>query len=122
MNALLSQPTSHSHAPTPDSIPVIELKNKIKSRAATTDEQSSAILQSALRTFPLAAAGQLPRSEILMNTIRRQRPTPKVTGDGLLSDHLRQTDRSEDFILHEDPKLIIFTTKTNLSVLKRCKH
>ena len=72
MTALLSQPTSHSHAPTPDAIPVIELKNEIKTRAATTDGQSSAILQSALRSFPLSAAGQLPRTEILMNTIRRQ--------------------------------------------------
>ncbi len=67
MDAFLSQATSHSHAPTPDIIPVIELKNQIKTRAATTDEQSSAILQSAVRIFPLHAAGQLPRSEILMN-------------------------------------------------------
>jgi hypothetical protein len=93
MNAFLSQPTSHSHAPTPDAVPVIELKNKIKTRAATTDEQSSAILLSALRTFPLSAAGQLPRAEMLMNTIRRQRPTPKATGDGLLADHIRKTDQ-----------------------------
>ena len=117
MDSFVSTPTAHSHAPTPDIIPVIQLKNQIKTRAATTDEQSSAILHSALRTFPLHAAGQLPRMDILMNTIRRQRTTPQASENGLLADNLRKTDRLEDFILYEDTNLIIFTTRTNLSVL-----
>ena len=65
MDDFLSTPTSHSHAPTPDVVPVIQLQNQIKTRAATTDAQTNAILHSALRTFPLYAAGQLPRTEIL---------------------------------------------------------
>lgn len=44
MDNLLSYPTEHLHGPTPDVIPVIQLKNQIKTRAATTDEQSSVIL------------------------------------------------------------------------------
>ena len=122
MDNFVSSPTAHSHGPAPDVLPVLELKSQIKTRAATTDEQTSAILHSALRTFPLHAAGQLPRSNSLMNTIRRQRSTPKISDEGVLADHLRKTDRSEDFILYEDKSLIIFTTQTNLSVLKRCKH
>lgn len=92
MDSFLSAPTAHSHAPTPDIVPVIQLKNQIKTRAATTDEQSSAILHSALRTFPLHAAGQLPRTDMLMNTIRRQRTTPQASENGLLADDLRKTD------------------------------
>ena len=56
MDNLVSSPTIHSHGPIPDAVPVIELKNQIKTRAATTDEQTSAILHSALRTFPLYSA------------------------------------------------------------------
>lgn len=122
MDAFISEPTSHCHAPTPEQIPVVKLNNEIKSRSATTNESSSSILHSALRTFPLSAAGQLPKTESLLLTIRRQRIAPKVDSNGRLPEELRRTHRDEEFILHEDEHLIIFTTKTNLSVLKENKH
>ena len=56
MDAFLSQPKSHSHAPQPDRIPAIQLKDEIKTRAVTTDESTSSIVHSALRTYPLSAA------------------------------------------------------------------
>ncbi|CAF4868496.1 unnamed protein product, partial [Rotaria socialis] len=68
------------------------------------------------------AAGQLPQSETLLRTIRRQRQGPPMNSNNQLPDHLKQTDRGENFVLHEDEKLIIFTTATNLSVLKTYKH
>lgn len=113
MDAFVSQPTSHCHAPQPDHIPAIKLHNQIKARSATTNESSSSILHSALRTYPLSAAGQLPKTESLVLTIRRQRTAPKVDADGHLP---------EEFILHEDKHLTIFTTKNNLSILKQNKH
>jgi len=122
MDAFLSQPTSHNHAPQPDRVPAIKLKNEIKARAATADESSSSILHTALRTYPLSAAGELPRSDALMLTIRRQRTGEKVDADGRLPEKFRKTYRGEDFILHEDEHLIIFTTKSNLSILKQNKH
>jgi hypothetical protein len=73
MDVIVSTPTEHCHAPNPDQIPVVELKNKIKSRAAICEEPSSTILHSALRSFPLYAVGKLPRSDTLLRTIRRQR-------------------------------------------------
>ncbi len=60
MNLILSEPTAHCHAPNLSDLPVIKLQNEIKTRAATTDEASSSILYSALRTFPLNAAVALP--------------------------------------------------------------
>ncbi|CAM4975310.1 unnamed protein product, partial [Rotaria socialis] len=63
------------------------------------------------------AAGQLPQGDTLLRTIRRQRPAPSTNNDNQLPDNLKQTDRGENFVLHEDEKLIIFTTATNLSVL-----
>ena len=122
MDAFVSQPTSHCHGPSSDKVPAIKLKNEIKARAATTDEKTSTILHSALRTYPISAAGELPKNEALMLMIRRQRTAEKVDADGRLPEKLRRTYRGEDFILHEDKTLIIFTTKTNLSILKRHKH
>ncbi|CAF3251734.1 unnamed protein product [Rotaria sp. Silwood2] len=122
MDTIVSGPTEHHHTPTPDLVPVLELKNKIKTRAAKTEELPSTILHSVMRSFPLDAANQLPQSETLLRTIRRQRPAPSMTANNQLPDHLKQTDRGENFVLYEDEKLIIFTTATNLSVLKTCKH
>ena len=53
MDAFLSEPTEHSHAPAPEKIPVIELTNSVKARATISDEPSSVILQPALWTFHL---------------------------------------------------------------------
>ena len=75
-----------------------------------------------MRTFHLDSAGQLPQNETLLRTIRRQRQAISMNDDQRLPDHLKQTDRGENFVLHEDKKMIIFTTTSNLSILKRCKH
>jgi hypothetical protein len=122
MDAILSGPTEHCHASDLNRIPIIDLKNKIKTRAADSEEPTSTILHSALRSFPLDAAGRLPRNETLLRTIRRQREAEPTNPDKRLPDHLKQTDRGENFVLHEDEKLIVFTTTSNLSVLKTCKH
>ena len=102
MDTFLSRPTSNSHAPQPDLIPAIELKNEIKARAVMTDESTSSILHSALHTYPLGAAGELPKNEALMLMIRRQRTVETVDVDGRLPEKYRKTYRDEDFILHED--------------------
>ena len=122
MNTILSEPTEHCHGPVIDQIPVIELKSKIKARALISEEPTSSILYSEIKSFPLDAAGQLPQTDTLQRTIRRQRQTPKTNPDNQLPDHLKQTDRGDNFVLHENNKLIIFTTTSNLSVLKTCKH
>lgn len=122
MDAIVSGPTEHCHGPRPDQLPVVELKNKIKSRAVDNEEPTSTILFSSLRSFPLESAGQLPRNETLLRTIRRQRQAEPADPNKRLSDSMKQTDRGDNFVLYEDDKLIIFTTTSNLSVLKTCKH
>jgi hypothetical protein len=122
MDAIVSPPTEHCHAPNPDQLPVVELKNKIKSKAADSEEPSSTILHTVLRSFPLDSAGRLPQNETLLRTIRRQRQAAPADADNRLPDALKITDRGDNFVLHEDEKLIIFTTDSNLSVLKTCKH
>ncbi|CAF4282653.1 unnamed protein product [Rotaria magnacalcarata] len=54
--------------------------------------------------------------------IQRQRTTETVDADGRLPEKLRKTYRDEGFILHKDKKLIAFTKKTNLYILKQNKH
>ena len=122
MDAFLSHPTSQSHAPKPDQSPATRLKGEIKARAALVDESSSTILHSALCKYPLSAAGEPPRSDTLMLTIRRQRTAEKLDDNDRLPQKLRKTYRDEDFILNEDKQLIIFKTKTSLSILKQNKH
>ncbi|CAF4615984.1 unnamed protein product [Rotaria socialis] len=58
MDTFLSQPVEHNHAPNPKRIPVIELSNQIKVLATTSDELTSTIFHSALRTFSLSVTGQ----------------------------------------------------------------
>ncbi|CAF5126224.1 unnamed protein product, partial [Rotaria magnacalcarata] len=72
--------------------------------AAITDEPTSTIIHSALRAYPLGAAGQLPKNESLMLMIQRQRTTETVGADGRLPEKLRKN------------------IKTNLSILKQNKH
>ena len=122
MDTFLSEPTAHNHAPNPERIAVIELSNQIKAHAAISDEPTSAILHSALRTFPLSATNELPRTEMIMQTIRRQRQAPSTPSDNGLPEDLKTTDRGEGFLLYEDKYMIIFTTRSNLSALKQSKH
>ena len=56
MNTILSGPTEHCHAPKSNLVPVLELKDKIKTRAVETTEAPSTILRSAIHAFPLDAA------------------------------------------------------------------
>ena len=79
-------------------------------------------MHSAIGSFPLNAASQLSQSETLSRNIRRQRQVSPANSNSQLPDHLKQTDRGEKFLLHEDEELIVFTTAPNLSVLKACKH
>ena len=122
MDTILSRPTEHCYAPKLDLVPVLELKNKMKARAVETEESSSRILHSAIRSFPLDAASQPLQSETLSRNICRQRQVPTANSNNQLLDHLKQTDRGEKFLLHEDKELIIFITASNLSVLKACKR
>ena len=122
MDTFLSQPTKHNHALIPERVGAIQLTNQVKIRAQTSDEPTSTILHSALRTLPLSAGSELPRTEMIMQTIRRQRATPSAANKERLPEALRKTDRGEDFVLHEDTEIIIFTTNNNLSALKQSKH
>ena len=69
----LPPPNAHCHTAKLDLVPALELKSEIKVPVAITDEPTSSILHTALRTYLLSAAGQLPKTDALMLTIRRQR-------------------------------------------------
>ena len=79
-------------------------------------------MQSTISPFPLDAASQLSQNETLLRSIRRQRQVSPVNSSNQLPDHLKHTDRGENFLLHQGKELIIFATASTLSVLKTCKH
>jgi hypothetical protein len=122
MSSFLSGPTDHCHAPNLEKSHIVQLKTKIKSQAAHSEEPTSTVLYSAMRCFPLDAANQLPKTDSLMRTIRRQRQAVATDVPSTIPEHLKQTDRGENFVLHESKNLIIYTTVSNISVLKTCKH
>ena len=122
MDTFLSESTAHNHAPNPERIPVIELSNQIKAHAAISDEPTSVILHSALRTFPLSPTNELPGTEMIIQTIRRQRQASSTPSDNGLPEDLKTTGRGVGFLLHEDKYMTIFTTGSNLSALKQSKH
>ena len=68
MDTFLSPPTAHCHASSPGTVPTIQLKNGIKAHVAITDKPTSSILHTALGTYPVTAADQLPRTDVLMLT------------------------------------------------------
>ena len=64
------QATDHYHAPQSDRVPAIQLKNEIKTRTIVTGELTSPIIHSILRKYPLSAAGEYQRNEVVMLMIR----------------------------------------------------
>ena len=122
MNAFLQQPLPHSHAPNPNRLHVIWVQNGIKERSASSEEITSVIVHNALRAVPLNIAAELSSMDALAQCVRRQRPALNLDVNSQLPEILKQTDRGENFVLHEDDSMIIFTTKSNLNVLKQCQH
>jgi hypothetical protein len=122
MDTFLQQPASHSHAPNPNRLHVIRVQNEIKERSQSSEEITSIILHNALRTVPLNIAAELPSTDALEQCIRRQRPGLNLDINSQLPQILKQTDRGDNFILHEDDSMVIFTSKPNPSVLKECQH
>jgi hypothetical protein len=122
MDMILYGPTDHCHAPNLSLASVLALKKKLRIRAVETVELSSTILHSVMRSFPLDSAGELPRSDSLLRTIRRQLQVGPLDSHHKLPANMKLTDRGDDFVLHEGNDLIIYTTDANLAVLKTCRH
>ncbi|CAF5064639.1 unnamed protein product [Rotaria sp. Silwood1] len=117
MQAFIKEPSKHSHAPDPDRLHIIRLKNEIKLRGTSSAEAPSTILFDVLRSTPLTAAFGLPTNDALLQTISRERPAIQLDHHVRLPLILRQTDRGESFILYEVDSMVIFTCDKNLSGL-----
>ena len=72
---------------------------------------------SAIASFRLNGARQLPQNETLSRSISRQRQLPSANWTNQLA---RQTDRGEKFLLDKDKQLIVFTRAWNLWSCKHC--
>ena len=94
MILFIKKPTAHCHGPSIDRISVIELKNKIKARAAISEEPTSTILFSELKSFSLDAAASLPKTATLQRTIRRRREALTTTNHQN-PDELKKNNLSE---------------------------
>ena len=122
MNTFVQEPTSHSRAPNPIRLHVIRLQNGIRERSESSEEATCIILHNVLRTVPLNIRAELPSTDALEQCIRRKRPQFDLDSDSQLPLIVKRTDRGEDFVLHENESMIIFTSKSNLKVWKECQH
>ena len=122
MESFLQMPSDHSHAPNPNKLILIRIQNQLKERGASSEEPTSIILQNVLRTVPVNIVADLPSTQALSQTIRRQRVPLPLDLNSQLPAALKQTDRGENFILFEDESMIIFTSRSNLNALSECKH
>lgn len=93
-----------------------------RERSESSEETTSIILHNVLRTMPLNIAAEFPSTDALEQCIRRQRAQVDLDSDSQLPLIVKRTDRGEDFVLPEDESMIIFTSKSNLRVLKQCQH
>ena len=100
IDIFISNPTMHNHVSNPDRIPVIQLHNPVKPSTATIDQPSSSILNSALTTFPIYAVSELPKSENIVQTIRRQRTKTTVKSNDFLPKDLKKTYCGKQFLLY----------------------
>ena len=80
MDAFLSPPTQHEHAPHPDRIHVTELYKHVKARAATSDESSSSILFLCLANVSSERSWRTSK--------KRHHPTDSVVNVQLHQQHL----------------------------------
>ncbi len=84
MQVLIKEASEHSHVPDPDRIHIVRLKNDIKKRGASSDENPSTILFDVLRTIPLSTVARLPSNDALLQSIRRERPATQLDHNGRL--------------------------------------
>ncbi|CAM4948843.1 unnamed protein product [Rotaria socialis] len=119
MDVIVSAPTEHCYASKPDLVPVLELKNKIKLRVPETEESSSTILHSAMRSFPLDTADQLPESETLLRTSRRQHGCVPFRPHS--SGHQRVGAGNKKFT-NNSHKCAASSSLSERKILKTCKH
>ena len=73
-------------------------------------------------TVPLSIAAILLSTNTLSQCIRRHISPLVLDINSQLSQILKQTDHGEDLVLFEDDSMIIFISRSNLSVLKECQH
>ncbi|CAF1105589.1 unnamed protein product [Adineta ricciae] len=92
MTIFIKRPTAHCHGPSIDQILVIEFKNKIKARAVISNEPTSTILFSELKSCSLDAAAPLPTMATLQRTIRRQREAPTSIPDELKKQPIKKIE------------------------------
>ena len=119
-DVLMNAPPAHLHQPNPAKVAAEKTVADIRQRAQTSEEPTGSVIQNSTATFPLAAAGALPKKKTA-RLVRRKRKAPE--GENITED-LQRTTRGEQFLaLHdEETGLVILTTDENLQILSIHPH
>lgn len=121
----------HNHSGSVSNILKIKAVNKIKKRSRRTNEVTSNVLAQGISNLPPEVAAQIPRIESRKRTIQRVRKAsrprlinPVNRASLVLTEFFSVTSKNEPFVLYNGggpDRLIIFSTKKNISLLKRCE-
>ncbi|XP_057336357.1 uncharacterized protein LOC130674920 isoform X2 [Microplitis mediator] len=126
----------HKHAPDPSKINVMSALEKLRHKAATTDEPTSSIVAATVAGVPNAAAVNLGSRRDLGRTVARIRKvnnnipvSPTTLKDLIVPPRYSVTAKGEPFLLKDikidtkkrSERLLIFSTDQNIRYLKQCK-
>ena len=125
--------TEHNHASNSVDIEVRKVVNKLKRKAAKSQEPSTrSVIQKSVLNVPNVVAAKLPHVSSMSRTVQRIRcttihqfPTPVDLGFMIIPDSYRVTVKSDQFLLRDNndsssKRFLIFSTHENLKMLKKC--
>ncbi|KAF7995295.1 hypothetical protein HCN44_005955 [Aphidius gifuensis] len=128
---LINVLNEHNHPGSTSNILKVKAVNKIKKRSRRSNQLSSNIVAEAVANLPENIVARMPRIQSLVRMVQRHREVnrPQVQNPDsrellLLPEWYSVTAKDESFILYNDggtDRMIIFTTRKNLDVIKTCK-
>ncbi|KAL7294471.1 hypothetical protein TKK_0012465 [Trichogramma kaykai] len=121
----------HNHKIEASEIAVAKLKTKIRKRAVKSADVPANIVAAATSSISATTSSLLPTRKSLCRTIQRTRnkliEAPAVPDDAsslIIPPMFMCTISGATFLLHngmlDDQRILIYSTKANLSVLKKC--
>lgn len=124
--------THASHVADVARIEAIKVKSKIMTKAIKTQDQPMQIVSKCTKKASRATKAALPTKRNLVKSVHRKRKTndcapavPPSLAELELPDEYKETADGEIFLLYDsknpDKRILIFSTKENLKLLRQCK-
>lgn len=130
---IIGYTNTHNHAPDKSRKEALIARARMKAEAIETYNSSQQIITGNVHSLSESASVKLPHVSAIRRTIRRVRqraevahPIPTNISSMIIPDVYKYTLDKEPFLLYdgvdEEDRILIFSTKANLEVLKQSKN